>query len=132
MLYGFQNINGKTYYFDTFDGAMKTGWSYISENKSLYYFKNNGQAAQGKLTLNNTSYDFDSQGKLLSHAEQFSPNGTDWYFFDKVTGAMKTGWVYIPEQNKTVYYNKDGQMVYGTQIINGKTYYFDTFDGTLK
>ena len=55
-----------------------------------------------------------------------------WYFFDKVTGAMKTGWVYIPEQNKTVYYNKDGQMVYGTQIINGKTYHFDTFDGALK
>ena len=45
---------------------------------------------------------------------------------------MKTGWVYIPEQNKTVYYNKDGQMVYGTQIINGKKYYFDTFDGSLK
>lgn len=132
MLYGFQNINGKTYYFDTFDGAMKTGWSYISENKSLYYFKNNGQAAQGKLTLNNTSYDFDSQGKLLSHAEQFSPNGTDWYFFDD-DGYIATGWKYISYQNKKVYYDKKtGIMKHGQVNIDGHWYFFDKVTGAMK
>ena len=48
-----------------------------------------------------------------------------WYLFDNVTGAMKTGWQYIKDQNKTVYYNSRGQMLYGTQLIDGKRYYFD-------
>ncbi|MFT8425770.1 MAG: hypothetical protein ABF630_09935 [Liquorilactobacillus sp.] len=42
---------------------------------------------------------------------------------------MKTGWQYISNQHKTVYYNSQGQMVYGKQVIAGKTYYFDTKTG---
>ena len=49
---------------------------------------------------------------------------------------MKIGFVYIPSQNKTVYYDENqstlGQMKYGFQDIKGKTYYFDTFDGSMK
>lgn len=117
MLYGSQKINGNWYLFDSFDGAMKTGWSYISENKSLYYFKNNGQAAQGK---------------LLSHAEQFSPNGTDWYFFDD-DGYIATGWKYISYQNKKVYYDKKtGIMKHGQVNIDGHWYFFDKVTGAMK
>ncbi|MFT8607587.1 hypothetical protein [Liquorilactobacillus ghanensis] len=35
----------------------------------------------------------------------------------------------MPEQHKTVYYNGQGQMVYGTQKINGKTYHFNPVTG---
>ena len=34
-------------------------------------------------------------------------------------------------KEKTVYYNYDGWMLYGWQTINGKRYYFDTFNGAL-
>ncbi|MFT9245455.1 MAG: choline-binding protein, partial [Liquorilactobacillus satsumensis] len=35
-------------------------------------------------------------------------------------------------QNKTVYYNESGKMVYGQQKIDGKVYNFDTVTGALK
>ncbi|OQR17674.1 hypothetical protein B6U40_10515, partial [Ligilactobacillus salivarius] len=60
----------------------------------------------------------------------------NWYNFDTYDGAMKTGFVTIPSQNKTVYYSEDkaklGQMQYGKTKVNGKTYYFDTYDGAMK
>ena len=42
---------------------------------------------------------------------------------------MVTGWVDLP--GKKVYYGSNGAMVYGTQVIGGKTYYFDTYTGAL-
>ena len=44
---------------------------------------------------------------------------------------MKTGLKYIADQKKTVYYNKDGQMQYGQQNINGKWYNFDKVTGAM-
>src|SRR5699024_12646575 len=44
---------------------------------------------------------------------------------------MKTSFVNIPEQNKTVYYASNGQMQYGKQNIDGHWYLFNTFDGAM-
>ena len=55
-----------------------------------------------------------------------------WYNFDVITGAMKTGFQYIKEQDKTVYYDKNGHMLYGMQNIDGSTYYFDKSTGAMK
>ena len=41
-----------------------------------------------------------------------------WYLFDN-NGHYKTGFQWIPEQHKTVYYARNGQMQYGQQRING-------------
>ena len=48
-----------------------------------------------------------------------------WYLFDGVTGAMKTGLQWIASQNKTVYYANNGQMQYGWQNVNGHRYFFN-------
>lgn len=47
---------------------------------------------------------------------------------------MQTGFKDLKEygQNKTVYYNEQGQMQYGQQLIAGHWYLFDTFDGAMK
>lgn len=45
-----------------------------------------------------------------------------WYLFDNFTGAMQTGFQYMANQRKVVYYNNAGQMQYGRQKINGRTY----------
>jgi len=42
---------------------------------------------------------------------------------------MKTGFQYIANQHKIVYYNNNGQMLYGFQKIKGKTYHFNTQTG---
>ena len=52
-----------------------------------------------------------------------------WYHFDEITGEMTTGWYDF--SNKTVYYALTGEMLYGMQVIDGVTYYFDTYDGAL-
>ena len=61
--------------------------------------------------------------------------GGYWYNFDTYNGAMKTGFVTIPSQNKIVYYSEDkaklGQMQYGKQNIDGHWYLFNTFDGAM-
>ncbi|WP_412771412.1 hypothetical protein [Ligilactobacillus sp. WC1T17] len=35
-------------------------------------------------------------------------------------------------QNKTVYYDSQGHMLYGSQTINGKVYYFNKVTGALE
>ncbi|MFT8633360.1 MAG: glucosaminidase domain-containing protein, partial [Liquorilactobacillus ghanensis] len=55
-----------------------------------------------------------------------------WYLFDGVTGARKTGFQYIGNQRKTVYYNGNGQMQYGQQHLSGHWYLFDGVTGARK
>ena len=39
-----------------------------------------------------------------------------YFYFDKITGAMKLGYYWIAEQQKEVYYDPNkGNMVYGQQ-----------------
>lgn len=59
--------------------------------------------------------------------EQFL-NGK-WYHFDEETGEMTTGWYDFPD--KRVYYASSGEMVYGLQKVEGKTYYFDVNTGKV-
>ena len=39
---------------------------------------------------------------------------------------------YIANQNKLVLYNASGQMLYGTQTVSGKKYYFNKVTGALQ
>ncbi|MDD6387430.1 glycoside hydrolase family 68 protein, partial [Lactobacillus equicursoris] len=57
-----------------------------------------------------------------------------WYLYADNTSdgtiKMQTGFQYIADQNKTVYYDSaTGQMEYGWQKIDGKTYYFNITSG---
>lgn len=67
-----------------------------------------------------------------------------WYLFDKelcneVSNTLlikvrqftttKMVGCYMAGKIRQVYYNKDGWMLYGHQLINGKKYYFNTITG---
>ncbi|MFT9452107.1 glycosyl hydrolase 53 family protein, partial [Liquorilactobacillus ghanensis] len=54
-----------------------------------------------------------------------------WYLFNNVTGAMQTGFQFINNQNKLVYYDPTGKMLYGQQIIHGKRYNLNKVTGAL-
>ena len=171
MQYGKTEIKGKTYYFDTFDGAMKTGVFYNKETGTLQYYGNNGQMNYGNVVINGKVYTFDAAGNYLGKGnvtidghdyylgnnnqvlvgfqkisnntyyynkdkgqKEYGQKNIDgsWYMFDDKTGVMKTGFVTIPSQNKTVYYGNNGQMQYGQRNIDGHWYMFDTYNGAMK
>src|SRR5699024_10948713 len=171
MQYGKTEIKGKTYYFDTFDGAMKTGVFYNKETGTLQYYGNNGQMNYGNVVINGKVYTFDAAGNYLGKGnvtidghdyylgnnnqvlvgfqkisnntyyynkdkgqKEYGQKNIDgsWYMFDDKTGVMKTGFVTIPSQNKTVYYGNNGQMQYGQRSIDRHWYNFDTYNGAMK
>ena len=47
------------------------------------------------------------------------------YYFDTTTGAMKTGWLYVPNTKKLYYFNHNGQAATGTRTIANKQYQLD-------
>ena len=51
-----------------------------------------------------------------------------WYYFNPQNGA-KTTRQYVNLGSKIVYYNDQGQMLYGWQTIDGQRRYFDRWDG---
>ncbi len=127
MRYGQQLIDGKYYCFDLNSGAMKKGITWLSEQynsaqnggaKTVYYDQKNGQMRYGQHLIN-----------------------SKYYCFDLDTGAMKKGLTHLSEvynsaKNggaKTVYYDqKNGQMLYGQQKIQGSWYCFDLQTGAMK
>ena len=70
------------------------------------------------------------QAQENDNAVQVNENGK-WYL--KENGKNLTGFQYIKDQNKTVYYDpENGQMLYGQQKINGYWYDFDNVTGAMK
>ena len=154
MQYGWQNINSNKYYFDKFSGAMTTGQKHI--DGSWYLFDNQGVMQTGfqKIADQNKTVHYDSDGKMqfgwqwVDNATRYFDTvtgtiatgqkniGGHWYNFDKVTSKMSVGFTHLTDQNKTVYYSEDkaklGQMLYGSQVINGRNYYFDIVTGAVK
>ncbi len=129
MLYGQQMIGGHWYLFDSVTGAMQTGFKYISSQNKTVYYNEQGQMLYGFQKIGNYTYYFDTLTGATSYGQKII-NG-HWHLFDSY-GIMKTGFQYISYQNKTVYYNADGWMLYGLQTIGEDTYYFDPVTGAMK
>ena len=69
--------------------------------------------------------------KILESSQQAIDG--HWYLFNKYNGAMLTVFQNLADygQDKVVYYDKNGQMLYGKQLINNHSYLFDTVSGAL-
>ena len=122
-LKGFVTKNGKTYYYKY--GEKCTGKKYIAGN--WYYFKKNGVMARKEFITVRTNSGkkktcyYDKNGHVVYGAQKI---GKYNYYFNEVTGAMKTGWRTVG--TKRYYYNKKGRMVTGiTKTINGTKYQFN-------
>ncbi|KRM96760.1 hypothetical protein FC19_GL000276 [Liquorilactobacillus aquaticus DSM 21051] len=61
---------------------------------------------------------------------QKQENG-NWYIYD-ADGKYQVGFQKIVDQNKTVYYNNQGQMQYGQQQIQNNWYLFDKNTGAMQ
>lgn len=106
FLTGWQEIEGKRYYFSLDTGEMVTGWQEI-EDKTYYFLPDTGE--------------------LLTSWQDI-----DWetYYFLPDTGEMATGWQEIDLE--TYYFLPDtGEMQLGRRKI-GKNFYFFAEDGILQ
>lgn len=83
----------------------------------------------GLQTVDGVTYGFNNDsGAMLVNSEGWF-NGHSYYFGQD--GAMQTGFVKLSD-GRTVYYNNQGQMVYGTQFINGSWYNFNWQTGAMQ
>ena len=96
-LYGWQQVDGKVYYFDPETGAKCTGWLELPEGK--YFLDDSGSPVTGLFPCPQGSYYFDVEGK------------------------MAVGWVDTPHGKR--YFTEDGTMAVGFLDLAGKRYCFD-------
>ena len=104
MLHGVQAVGQQTYNFDPWDGHLKTGWQTVNGHPAYF------------------------APAMVKQAERHIDG--HWYYFD-AQGAMATGLTTLPD-GRLVYYNKQGQMQYGEQPVNGKWLFFDQNNGAIK
>ena len=129
MLTGWQQINNKWYYFNTDKTKEFYGGSYFN-----IFSKNYGRRLEnGVAKIGNKVYGFNSNGVMATGWKKF---GSTYYYFDKSTGAAKTGWQTLPINNTSTttakyYFDANGKMYTGLKTINGKKYFFGNTYGKL-
>lgn len=115
-LLGWQEIEGKRYYFIPDAGIRATGWMQIGADR--YYFDENGIVQTGWQTVSGKEYYFAEEGHLV----------TGWtevdnvrYCFGKDGIALK-GW--FEDETGKYYLDEKGRPTVGQQQIDDKWYWF--------
>lgn len=151
---GFQNIGGKTYYFDqdTYvlvkdkakvqegyfyyidsDGILQTkkavnGDSWISCNNNWYYMKDGKLLSDSFLTVGKYTYYLDYNGVMVTDTAIGIWNDDeadeDYYRLDSY-GHVVTGW-FRDNWGDMYYYGTDGKSAQGVIVLNSKVYNFSS------
>ena len=114
---GFQEIDGKTYFFSYVTSALKYGLQVL--NGKTFYLNNEGIVQYGWHEIDGFKYYFGSDGFAY---QGFQPIDGVTYFFSNVNNALKTGWQGL--DGKLFYLNNEGIVQYGWHEIDGFKYYF--------
>ena len=96
-----------------------------SDEKGVYYEKEDGTRADGWLKLNDEWYFFDKEG--YRETDWVKDNGT-WYYLNE-NGGMETGW--LKDEGKWYYLDKSGAMQ-TDWVKDGNTWYYLNTDGSMK
>ena len=114
---GFQEIEGKTYFFSNVNYALKTGIQYIDGQP--FYLNEDGTVYHGWKEIDGKTYYFGGNHYAIKGFQEIEGKT---YFFSNVNYALKTGIQYIDGQ--PFYLNEGGTVYHGWKKIDGKTYYF--------
>ena len=137
---GLQNIDGKTYYFDT-AGIVQTGWQDV-EGQFFYFSPGTGQRYEsGSFTIDGEQWCFDEYGAGVNISVQTENDNVYKHqdicivenravseIVESVAGnqeseAIYTGW-YLADEG-WYYYDSDGSKCVGWKVIGQFWYYFD-------
>ena len=152
MQYGEKTVNGKWYFFNTWDGHLVSGWTTLPDGRVVYYDVNKDGSGEGMLhglnKIGTQTYLFDNwdghrktgfqylNGKVYyfnpamvqkKNTEMYIEN--HWRYF-KDDGTIATGFTQLPD-GRTVYYDGQGAMQYGEKAINGQWYFFNPWNGKM-
>ena len=139
MQFGAQVIDGKTYFFSndkTRYGVMRTGMLLIGDiayyltpyaktgvfeyNGNEYYANEKGEIQLGFQDVDGKTYFFSRDKKKYGAKKTGMFQVGDYYYI--LDPELKTG---LFEYNGNNYYaNEDGELQFGVQVIDGKTYFF--------
>lgn len=122
-LKGTQTINGKDYQF-TEDGNLKIGWE-NDQGKWYYYDEVGGMVKSTWKSISGKWYYFNESGEMQKGLQTIS--GVKFFLDD--SGAMVTGWQQI--DNKKYYFANTGGMQYGWLTSGNDIYYLDQSTGAM-
>ena len=111
---GFRDIDGAVYYF-TEDGTKVSGW--VDVDGRLYYLRQGGSLVTGWLSLEGQRYYLTETGA----ATGIFRIKDSTYLFDS-QGRLTSGWV--ETGGGRAYGDQNGHPVTGWQVIDGTKYYF--------
>ena len=114
LLHGWQYWNGK-FYADPKTGEIKQGWQHIGTED--YYVRNNYMVEKFQ-QIDGKTYFFGVGSYRRLRGWQYW-NGK--FYADPKTGEIKQGWQHIGTED---YYVRNNYMLEGMQQIDGKTYFF--------
>lgn len=117
-LFGWQEIDGETYYFSPeYNGALATGWIEFTDGR--YYLNEQGAAQTGWLDVNGNRYWLDEESRM---SIGWTEIGESRYYFEK-DGTMATGWLYT--EDGQYYLSESGAMQTGWLLLDNAAYYLD-------
>lgn len=127
QIYGWQETDGKKYYFLPESGMMASGWTEI-DGQSYYFYPDTGQMAAGWTDIDGESYYFlPSAGWMMTG---WMDIGGESYYFYPDTGQMAAGWMDIDGESY-YFYPDTGWMAAGWTDIGGASYYFQPESGIM-
>ena len=118
-LQGFQEIDGKTYFFSYVNSALKYGLQVL--DGKTFYLNEKGEVQYGWHNVDGFRYYFGSDGYAY---QGFKDIEGKTYFFSYVNSTLKYGWQGI--DGKLFYLNEAGEVQYGWHNIGNFRYYFGT------
>ncbi|MGL4989602.1 MAG: SH3 domain-containing protein [Sarcina sp.] len=113
---GWQNIDGKTYYYDS-QGKKTTGW--LKLDGYWRYFNKDGVLQTGVQNIDGSMYHFDKNGAMYTGWLDY--NGQTYYVTDDYKNLK--GWHEFNGYWR--HFNTNGQLLKGIQEIDGGVYNFD-------
>ena len=113
-----------------------SGWA--EANAGWVYYYADGTHAVDQQQIAGKTYRFDKAGVMQTGWYDVYKDGAyQYYYFDPSSGAMAVGWkkIAVSDNETTVdywyYFGADGVRQTGWQNIDGKTYYFEKYDGRM-
>lgn len=160
MVHGIYTVDGTTYGFNEWTGALMTGEHFFTDGRSdqWYYFyeqdgngHKKGEMATGWTVHHGNKYYYNEKGEMLHGIGLIDGK---YYGFNEWTGVQILGeyhfydsdpfdWYYFNPKtgvmttgwtqynNHTYYFESDGRMCHGEKYMNGLWYYFDEWTGVM-
>ena len=158
---GWKTIDGKTYYFDQYNGMLTNVHeidngdkkeSYLFDNDGVlrkgtglkeidgkwYYFNKDNSLASGWKTIDGKTYYFDTySGRAKGSIRIYDSNHEKYkvYLFNEDGALITEPGIHTYHENwggeRKIYVNNKGEVQSGWQIIDDRTYYLDKYNGMV-